>query len=382
MDTFDAVVIGLGAHGSSAALALSRRGLRVVGLERFGRAHGLASSGGRTRIIRLAYFEDPAYVPLAVESWDRWQSLEAEAGVPILTPTGGLYGGLAGSSVLDGSIRSAREHGLPHEVIDADEVRRRWPVFSPPDDAQALVEEQAGVLRSDIAIEAQLTVAERLGARFRFDDPVTGWRAATGGGYEVECASAAVVGAEHLVIAAGAWIPELVPDLQLPLVVERVPLLWVEPLVPPADVAVGRLPVWIFETDTDGSFYGFPYDPDAGLKVARHHSGELVPAAALGSVDRTLTPADEARVRAFLRARMPGADGPLRGAAVCLYTDTPDEDFVLDTYPGASGVAIASACSGHGFKFSPVIGEILADLALRGRTAYPVEPFRASRFGS
>src|SRR6187399_1164498 len=137
MDTFDAVVIGLGAHGSS---------------------------GGRTRIIRLAYFEDPAYVPLAVESWDRWQALEAEAGVPILTPTGGLYGGITGSSVLDGSIRSAREHGLPHEVIDADEVRRRWPVFEPPDDALALVEDQAGVLRSDLAIEAHLTLAERLGA--------------------------------------------------------------------------------------------------------------------------------------------------------------------------------------------------------------------------
>ncbi len=380
MDTFDAVVIGLGAHGSSAALALARRGLRVAGVERFGRAHGLGSSGGRTRIIRMAYFEGPAYVPLVVESWTRWQALEAEAGVPILTRTGGIYGGLAGSAVLDGSIRSAREHGLPHEVIDGDEVRRRWPVFAPPDGTQALIEEQAGVLRSDLGIEAQLAVAERFGATFRFDDPVVEWRPAAGGGYEVGSASGSRIGAEHLVIAAGAWTSALAPDLRVPLRIERVPLLWVEPVLPAAEVAVGRLPVWIMETDFDGAFYGFPYDPEAGLKVARHHSEELVAAGDLERLDRTLTAADEARVRRFLREQMPGADGPVRDAAVCMYTDTPDEDFVLDVHPEHPGAAIASACSGHGFKFSPVIGEILADLALHGRTAYPVDTFRLGRF--
>jgi sarcosine oxidase len=265
-------------------------------------------------------------------------------------------------------------------VIDGDEVRRRWPVFSPPDGTRALIEEQAGVLRSDLAVEAQLALAERLGASLRFDDPVLDWRPSAGGGYEVRAASGAVLGAEHLVIAAGAWTPRLVPDLQVPLRIERVPLLWVEPVVPASEVAVGRLPVWIMETEFDGAFYGFPYDPDAGLKIARHHSEELVAVDDLERLDRTLTPADEARVRAFLRTRMPGADGALRGSAVCLYTDTPDEDFVLDTHPGLPGVAIASACSGHGFKFSPVIGEILADLALDGTTAYPIEAFRASRF--
>jgi sarcosine oxidase len=382
VDTFDAVIIGLGAHGSAAALALSRRGLRVAGLERFGRAHGLASSGGRTRIIRMAYFEGPAYVPLVLEAWDRWQALEAEAGVSILTQTGGIYGGLAGSAVLDGSTRSAREHGLPHEVIDADELRRRWPVFAPPEGTLALIEERAGVLRSDVAIEAQLAVAERLGAVFRFDDQVMDWRPAAGGGYEVECASGAVVGAELLVIAAGAWTTGLLRDVRLPLRIERVPLLWVEPVVSAAEVGVGRLPVWIMETDFDGAFYGFPYEPGAGLKVARHHSEDLVAADALDTLDRALTPADEARVRRFLRAQMPGADGPLRDSAVCLYTDTPDEDFVLDTHPAGRGIAFASACSGHGFKFSPVIGEILADLAMEGATAYPVDTFRAARFAA
>lgn len=373
----DAIVVGLGAHGSAAALALARRGLRVLGLERFGRAHGLGSSGGRTRIIRLAYFEDPSYVPLAVSSWDRWLELEREAGESILTRTGGLYGGLAGSAVLDGSIRSAEEHDLPHEVIAADEIRRRWPVFVPPDGARALIEEQAGVLRADVAIEAQLTMAERLGADLRFGEQAIDWRPAPSGGFEVETASGEVSGGEHLVIAAGAWTPHFVPDLGLPLDVERIPVVWFEPLVPAADVANGRLPVWILETETDGSFYGFPYDPGVGLKVARHHSDVFV---SVDGVDRTLTAADEARVRAFLQAHMPAADGPLTDSTICLYTNTPDGDFILDTHPVGRGVAFASACSGHGFKFAPVIGEALADLALTGSSPLPIDHFRVARF--
>ena len=378
METFDAIVVGLGAHGSATALALAQRGLRVLGLERFGRGEALGSSGGRTRIIRLAYFEDPSYVPLAVESWERWRDLEAEAGVPILTPTGGLYGGLPGSTVLDGAIRSAREHGLPHEVIDRHEIRRRWPVFEPPDGARALVEEQAGFLRSDTAIEAVLSRAERLGAVLRFGTQVVDWRPAVGSGFEVETAGGGVYGGDHLVLTAGPWLGRFIRDLALPLTVERVPAAWFEPKMPTAEVSVGRLPVWILETPTDGSFYGFPYDPGAGLKVARHHSGESATSA--DDVDRELRPADEERIRAFVRAHMPGANGPLTSSTVCLYTNTPDEHFVVDAHPAAPGVAFASACSGHGFKFAPVIGEIVADLALTGATRYPIDRFRAGRF--
>lgn len=374
--SYDAIVVGLGAHGSAAALALARRGLTVAGLERFGRVHGLGSAGGRTRIIRLAYFEDPSYVPLAVESWDRWIELEQEAGVSILTPTGGIYAGLEGSAVLDGSLRSAREHNLPHELIDADEVRRRWPIFDPPDGAQALIEQQAGFLRADIAIEAQLAMAERLGAVLQFETQAVDWRPAQGGGFEVETSDGDVIGGAHLVIAAGAWTSSFVPDLELPLNVERIPVLWFEPRIPVDGVSVGRLPIWILETETDGSFYGFPYDPEAGLKVARHHSEDFV---SVDHVHRDLTAADEARVRAFTRAHMPGADGRLTSSAICLYTNTPDGDFLLDTHPAARGVAYASACSGHGFKFAPVIGEALADLALTGTSALPIDHFRASR---
>lgn len=379
METFDAVVVGLGAHGSAAALALARRGLRVVGLEQFSRGHGLGSSGGRTRIIRLAYFEHPAYVPLILESWDRWLQLESEAGERILTQTGGLYGGLAGSAVLEGSIRSAVDHGLGHEVIDADEIRRRWPVFEPAPGARALIEDRAGVLRADAAIEAQLRLAERSRAELRFGVPIVDWRPASGGGFEVEVGTGELVGCEFLVLAAGAWSSSSLPDLALPLEVERIPVLWFEPRVAEAEVAIGRLPIWILETETDGSFYGFPYDPEVGLKVARHHSGEFV---SVDTVDRSLRPADEERVRAFARAHLPAADGRLTDSTICLYTNTPDGDFVIDRHPAAAGVAFASACSGHGFKFAPVIGEILADLVTTGSTSYPIDRFGAARFAA
>jgi sarcosine oxidase len=378
MATYDAIVVGLGAHGSAAAASLARRGLRVLGIERGQPGHEDGSSGGRSRIIRLAYFEDPAYVPLALESWNEWLALEAETGASILQVTGGLYAGAAGSEVFDGSVRSAREHGLPHEVLDADAIRRRWPVFRIGDATAGLFEERAGFLRPERAILALLEVARRRGAALHFGERAVDWRPSAGGGVEVET-DRAVHHAERLVLAAGAWMPALVPDLALPLRVERVPVAWFEPRGPLEPVSVGRLPVWILEADEDGTFYGFPHEAGVGLKVARHHSGDYVDPE---SVERSIRPADVERIRAFCRRHFPSADGALSHSIACLYTNTPDLAFVLDTHPATSGVAYASACSGHGFKFAPVIGEILADLALTGRSTRPIEAFRASRFGA
>ena len=376
METFDAVVVGLGAHGSAAAAALARRGLRVLGLERFGRGEAFGSSGGWTRMIRLIYFEDPAYVPLAAAAWGRWRDLEAEAGTRFLERTGGLYGGPAESRPLVGAIRSATEHGLAHEVLDADEIHRRWPIFELADDTVALVEEQAGAIRIDRANAAHLLVAERLGAQLAFGRRVVDWRSAAGGGFEVEDADGGLVGADHLVLAAGPWVGELVPDLRLPLQVEREVPCWFTPTVEPASVGADRLPVWVM-ADGGAAFYGIPHDPELGLKVSIHHWGTFVDPDA---VDRNVDDADVERVRAFLRTRMPAANGPLAGAAVCLYTNTPDEDFVIDRHPAAAGVAFASACSGHGFKFAPLIGDILADLVTTGATSWPIDAFRADRF--
>jgi sarcosine oxidase len=378
-ESFDAIVVGLGAHGSAAALALARRGLRVLGLEAGERAHGLGSSGGRSRIIRLAYFEHPSYVPLLLEAWDRWLALEVETGVDVLEQTGGFYAGPADGEVFAGSLRSAREHDLPHEVLSADDLRRRWPAFAIDDEVGGLFEERAGFLRPELAIDTHLAAAERLGAELRFGERAVDWRPAGSGaeaGLEIET-DAGVYRGDRLVLTAGAWIDDFLPDLRLPLWVERVPLFWFEPTVPAQELGVGRLPVWIMDTSFDGAYYGFPYDPEAGLKVARHHSGERCDPS---TVDRSDRPADVERVRTFLRRHFPAADGALRGGSVCMYANTPDLDFIVDAHPDFPNVVFASACSGHGFKFAPVIGETLADLAIDGRTDRPIDFLRASRF--
>ncbi len=377
MDRFDAIVIGLGAHGSAATLALARRGLSVLGIEAADTlGHALGSSGGRSRMIRRAYFESPAYLPLLAAAWEAWEALGAAAGERLVEVTGGLYAGPADSDVFRGSVQSALAQGLPHEVLDATEIRRRWPIFTPTAQMGALYDPGAGMIRPERAIAVQLALAVSAGAVLRFGERAIDWRPGAGRGLEVET-DAGIHRADHLVIAAGAWTGSFVPDLRLPLEVERMPVFWFEPAGPVEDVSAGRLPTWIMDTGSEGVFYGFPYDDEAGLKVSRHHSQEIVDP---DLVDRTEHPADVERIRSFMRRLMPAADGPLRESVVCLYTNTPDLDFVIDVHPAVPGVAFASACSGHGFKFAPVIGDILADLALTGTTRHPMEHFRARRF--
>ncbi len=381
MESFDAIVVGLGAHGSAATAELARRGLRVLGLERFGRDETRGSSGGRSRMIRLAHFENPAYVPLARASLERWLRLEQESGLSILTRSAGLYAGPADSAVVIGSAAAARDQGVAFDVLDGEEIARRWPVFAPREDVVAVLEAEAGILRADHGNAAHRVVAERAGASLRFRTRVVDWRPAGGAGFEVALEDGTHLGAALLVLAAGPWTSWFVPDLEIPLVVERQPVLWFEPppaVVAQADTDAGRerLPMWLWSTD-DGTFYGFPPDADLGLKVAHHHSGVLVDPE---DVDREVDPADEARIRAFLRTHMPAVDGGVRASTICLYTNTPDDEFVIDRHPAGPGVAFASACSGHGYKFAPVVGEILADLVTTGSTSWPIESFRADRF--
>jgi sarcosine oxidase len=376
METFDAIVVGLGTHGSAAAAALAPRGQRVLGIERFGRGETMGSASGWSRLIRTAHYEHPWLAPLATASWDRWLALERETGTPLLTRTGGLYGGPAASAIVAGARESVDDHGVVHEVLDAAEIHRRWPILEPAEDTVAVFEEQAGTIRIDRAIETHLAVAERNGARLDFGRRLVDWRPAAGGGFEVETADGRVDGAAHLVITTGPWIGEFVPDLGLPLTVEREVPMWFRTTVDPAIVRADRLPVWVLR-DADTFFYGVPYDPTLGLKVSIHHWGTFVDP---DTVERDVGEAEVERVRTFLQRRMPAANGELVDAKVCLYTNAPDETFVIDRHPAAPGVAYASACSGHGFKFAPVIGEILADLVTTGSTTWPIDAFRADRF--
>jgi sarcosine oxidase len=376
--SYDAIVVGLGAHGSAAAAALSRRGLRVLGLERFGRGEARGSSGGWSRMIRITHYEDPWLVPLAEASWDRWLALGEEVGTTLLQETGGLYGGPPGHAVVKGSREGAARHGVPFEALDAAEIHRRWPIFRPADDTTAIFEAKAGMLHADRANAAHLEIAERAGAHLRFGRRVVDWRPATGGGFEVEDADGSVVGGDHLVLAAGPWIGHLVPDLRLPLRVERECPCWFTPTVDPSSVGADELPIWVI-VEGGTAYYGIRHDPEVGLKVSIHHWGTFGDP---DEIDRVVGDAEIERIRAWMRTRMPAANGPLANARVCLYTNTPDEQFVIDRHPAAPGVAFASACSGHGYKFAPVIGEILADLALGAPPSWPIESFRVDRFAA
>jgi sarcosine oxidase len=357
----DAIVAGLGAHGSAAAYHLAKRGQSVLGFDRFARGHTLASFGGLSRIIRLSYYEHPSYVPLLRRAWDLWRELERESGETLLTQTGGLYMGPPDGELVSGSLASARTHGLAHEVLNNAELRRRYPVFDIDPAWVGVFDAQAGWLAPERSVETHLRLAEQHGGTLRFAEPIERWEL-DGDGVRVTTALG-TYRARHLVIAAGSWLPRLLPRLAPHLWVERNVLFWFEPKGELDTFA--RLPVYIVE-DTDRLYYGFPYDPKSGLKMAGLHFGDRVDP---DTVDREPSARDEERVRAWLRRRMPLADGERRRAQVCMYTNSPDGHFIIDR---DGPVAYASACSGHGFKFASAVGETLAELTISGRSSLDI----------
>ncbi len=379
--TYDVIILGLGGMGSAAAYHLARRGRRVLGLERYTAAHDQGSSHGQSRIIRQAYFEDPAYVPLLLRAYELWESLARETGRDLLTITGGLMIGAPDSAVVSGSLRSAQEHGLPHEVLDATELRRRYPPFTPAPNLVALSEARAGFLRPEDCVRAHLDGAAQHGADLRFETPVLAWDAApSGDGVRVRT-DRGVYEAGRLVIAPGAWAPQLLADLGLPLRVERRVMAWFDPVGGVAPFAVGHFPIYIWQTEDGVSFYGFPaHDgPRGGVKVAFHNLPWTDASCTPDTVDRAVHPDEIERLRATLRPRLPSLSGPLLAAKTCLYTLTPDEHFVITAHPAQPQVALAAGFSGHGFKFASVVGEILADLATTGATRHPIQLFGLQR---
>jgi sarcosine oxidase len=374
---YDVAVVGLGAMGSAAAYELAKRGLRVVGLEAFTPAHQFGSSGGLSRIIRLAYFEHPAYVPLLRAAWTGWHELMTQTGAHLLLRTGGLYAGRRGGDVLEGSLRSAQDHDLPHELLDASEVARRFPALRLDGDMQALHESLAGLLYPERCIETHLELARAAGAELHFEQRVTGWQSSADGAALQISTESGEYTANRLIVAAGAWLPQLVPELGLPLTVERNVLFWFDPAGSPELLTPDRLPVYIVELDDEHAFYGFPLLPGQGVKIARHHGGQPT---SPDDVDRQVSVADEAPVREFAQRYLPAAAGPRRDARVCMYTNTPDQHFIIDTHPADPRVVICSPCSGHGFKFSNVIGSIAADLAVDGATEYDIGFLSLARF--
>jgi sarcosine oxidase len=380
---FDVAVVGLGASGGAALYHLARRGLRVIGLERASPGHEGGSSHGESRIIRLAYFEHPSYVRLAQAAYAGWRTLEAETGRSVITVTGILEAGHPGSELVEATLASAREHGLAHEVLSAREIRDRHPGFELPQDWSGVVQPDGGVLAADLAIRLHVEGARAGGAEVR-ENTVVETLEPTGAIVRLRLSDGNRIEAGAVVLAAGAWIGPLVPDLALPLSLSRQPVAWFAPRQP-ALTGPGRFPVFLLDADADPAsgagadvIYGFPDFAGTGVKAASHVLGRTLANADAARQDAQ--PQDVAPVARQLARLIPAAAGPLRKTRTCIYTSTPDADFIVDRHPADPRIVIASACSGHGFKFAPVMGEILADLATRGTTGRDISRFSLARF--
>ena len=377
---YDVIVVGLGSMGGSAACELASRGLSVLGLERYWPGHDRGSAHGDSRIVRQSYFEGAAYVPLLQRAYAGWRELENESESELLTLCGGVYIGDPDSQVFTGSLQSAQVHGLEHEVLDADQIHERFPPMLPRSHARGLFEANAGFTRPERTVLANIDVARRRGADLRFDEPVTGWTAADGS-VEVRTERGRYQ-ANRLVLCPGAWAPEVLAEYAFPITIQRQVVYWFSPDftagVPYAAYASDAHPVFIEETDGNREMYGFPMmdGPEGGMKVAFFNTGvETSPTA----VDREVHEAEIEAMRVRALQLFPALTGPLVKAQTCLYSTTPDAHFVIGTLPDRPQVAIAAGFSGHGFKFVPVVGEILAELVVDGATAHDLELFRLDR---
>ncbi len=369
-ESYDVIVVGLGAMGSATAFQLARRGQRVLGLDRFTPPHEFGSSHGETRIIREAYFEHPLYVPLVQRAYELWAQLEKLSGRSLFKQTGGLMIGLENGAIVSGALRSAREHRLAHEQLSAAEVRRRFPALRPTEEQVAVWESRAGALFPEACIEAHLAQSRVHGAELRFGETVLRWEPAAAGVHVITSGGEYV--AKRLVLTAGAWVSSLLGEFKFPFRVERQVLYWFEQRAQSPNLDPANCPIFICQNERHGHFYGFP-DFGTGVKVARHHAGETANPDALR---REVSAEEIALMREIVSEFLAGADGPLRATAVCMYTNTPDEHFLIDWHPQSDRVLIASPCSGHGFKFSAAIGEVVSDLVLDGRSRFDLSLFR------
>jgi sarcosine oxidase len=359
--------------GSAAVYHLARRGLRVLGLEQFDIPHDRGSSHGVTRIIRLAYSEHSSYVPLLVRAYELWRELESDAGEQLLHITGSIDASAAGEQIFAGSLASCRDHDLPHEVLDAAEIARRFPAYRLPPETMGVLQPDGGFLLPERCIVAHASQALAAGAEVHGRERVLGWEPGREG---VSVRSdRGVYEADRLVLAGGAWMDELMGLGRL-VTAERQVLAWFQPLRPELFVP-SRFPVFNLGAD-EGHYYGFPVFGIPGFKLGLyHHLEETVEPDRL---DREPTPEDEAPLRSFAERYFPEGAGPTMALKTCLFEVTPDEHFIVGLHPRAPQVVCVGGGSGHGFKFCSVLGEIAADLATGGETRYEIDLLRLDRF--
>ncbi|HVU59111.1 MAG TPA: N-methyl-L-tryptophan oxidase [Puia sp.] len=371
---FDCMVIGLGANGSSTLYHLSGTGKKIIGIDRFTPPHTHGSSHGESRIIRQAYYEDPIYVPLLKAAYKAWEKLEKRTGKKLFLKTGGLMLGDKDTAVVRGSKLSADTHDIPYEYLDAPTLRRRFPAFRPSNDTMGLLEKEAGILFPEECIRTFLDQAAAQGAAIHYNEPVMKITP-TKNSIEITTAKGRYsVGS--LILSAGAWTNQLLPGLQLPLTIKRQVLFWLDNNTPKDHdrFLPANMPIYIWEYAAGKMFYGFP-DLGTGIKIAPHHRGNTI------DPDNLTQDVSQKEIEEIkdIAAGYLGISPVFKTSAVCMYTNAPDENFIIDHHPDFRNIIIASPCSGHGFKFSSLTGKLLSDMALGNDTGFDLSPFSISR---
>ena len=374
MPGYDAIVIGVGGMGSSTLYHLARRGLKVLGLEQFEIPHELGSSHGYSRMIRYTLQEHPSYVPLVRRAYELWYELEQTVGETLVVTTGSVRAGPPDSDFYRGAIESCDLHQIPYEILNNTEVNRRFPGYQFPDGISSVYRADGGFVLPEMCIVGHAQAAEEAGATIHTEETVLGW--------EIQNDSVSirtnreVYSAARLVVTAGAWAAKLVPNVATYAIPERQVLGWFQPERPEL-FTPERFPVFGIWTE-EGRYYGFPNYSVPGFKIGKSH--HLFQKVDPDTMDREVHPEDEEVLRRFTSRYFPLAAGELLDRKTCIYTNTPDEQFMIGVLPDQPQVSVAAGFSGHGFKFASVIGEIMADLAQNGVTSHDIELFRLDRF--
>ena len=377
-DHYDVIVVGVGSMGAAACYHLAKRGAKVLGIDSQPVPNTNSSYNGNTRVIRLTYQEHPDYVPLLRDAYKLWEEIEQETGSNLLHKTGVLYAGFPDGEAISGVRLASETHNLPCSTLTHAELAEQFPQFTLPEGMVGALEPEGGYLLSERAVETYVQAAQRLGTELLTSEPVIDW-ASDGNGVNVRTAGSTHT-AGKLILCAGAWSGGLLRLPDVPLTVTRQVLGWVQPRRPEL-FQRGDFPVWNIDPNGDGDltgiYYGFPMSGDT-LKLARHHPGTPMTPDAI--TDETF-PADEEEILLPLRRYLPDALGQVRSIKVCRYTNSADGHFIVDRHPESERVHFACGFSGHGFKFASVMGKVLSELALDGKTERPIGFLGLSRFG-
>ena len=370
---YDVIIIGLGAMGSAASYYLSKNGVKVLGLDTYEPPHKLGSSHGHTRVIREAYHEGTSYVPIVKRAYELWNELDHEIEDKLILEYGGMYLGDDGKYLSDAK-KSAKKYDIPIKEFSSKEIKEKYNILNPPNNFKGLLEYRSGAVFPEKAISNFLSKSINNGSSHNYNEKVIGWEKQSKF-YKVETDKNNYF-AEKLIFSSGAWIKNLVPSLKLPVKIERQVLFWFDPIKDKDKFHYSNMPNTGWDLDNGMEFYTQPNIENKGFKVAMHHNGKFI---SENDLNRESNPDDLSIVKNFLEEYIPLANGKLIDSRVCVYTNTPDLDFIIDFYPNDENLIICSPCSGHGFKFTPAIGEICSELVINNGTNYDLSEFSIKR---